>query len=35
MPAREFYRRFGFTEVGRRNRYYPDQSDALVLRMNV
>jgi ribosomal-protein-alanine N-acetyltransferase len=34
-PARELYCRFGFTEVGRRYRYYSDQSDALVLRMNV
>lgn len=34
-PARELYCRFGFTEVGRRHRYYPDLSDALVLRMNV
>lgn len=33
--ARELYCRFGFTEVGRRHRYYPDLSDALVLRMNV
>lgn len=35
LPARELYCRFGFTEAGRRHRYYPDLSDALVLRMNV
>lgn len=34
-PGRELYCRFGFTEAGRRHRYYPDLSDALVLRMNV
>ncbi|HLY88685.1 MAG TPA: GNAT family N-acetyltransferase [Acetobacteraceae bacterium] len=34
-PAHELYRRCGFTEVGRRHHYYPDLSDALVLRMNV
>ena len=34
-PARELYRRFGFTEVGRRRGYYADSSDALVLRMNI
>ena len=34
-PARELYRRLGFVEVGRRQRYYPDSSDALVLRMNI
>ena len=34
-PARELYRRIGFVEVGRRRRYYPDSSDALVLRMNI
>lgn len=31
-PARALYRSFGFAEVGRRRRYYPDGSDALVLR---
>lgn len=30
--ARALYRSFGFAEVGRRRRYYPDGSDALVLR---
>lgn len=30
-PARALYRGRGFTEVGRRPRYYPDGSDALVL----
>jgi [ribosomal protein S18]-alanine N-acetyltransferase len=35
VPARELYRRFGFVEVGKRHRYYPDLSDALVLRMNI
>lgn len=33
--AQALYRRFGFTEVGRRRRYYPDGSDALVLRMQL
>ena len=31
-PARALYARAGFTEVGRRPRYYADGSDALVLR---
>ncbi len=31
-PARALYARAGFTEAGRRRRYYPDGSDALVLR---
>jgi ribosomal-protein-alanine N-acetyltransferase len=35
QPALELYRRFGFTEAGRRRRYYADASDALVLRMNI
>ena len=30
--ALALYGGFGFTEVGRRRRYYPDGSDALVLR---
>jgi ribosomal-protein-alanine N-acetyltransferase len=30
--ARALYARTGFTEVGRRARYYADGSDALVLR---
>lgn len=34
-PALELYRRLGFVEVGRRRRYYPDSSDALVLRMKI
>lgn len=34
-PAQELYRQIGFVEVGRRRRYYPDSSDALVLRMNI
>ena len=35
VPARNLYARFGFIEVGRRHRYYPNQADALVLRMNI
>ncbi len=31
-PARALYAAQGFAEVGRRNRYYPDGGDALVLR---
>ena len=31
-PARALYAGFGFTEVGRRKRYYKDGADALVLR---
>ena len=30
-PAREFYRTLGFSEIGRRPRYYLDGEDALVL----
>lgn len=33
--ARALYRGFGFAEVGRRRRYYPDGSDALVLRRDL
>ena len=33
--ARTLYARAGFTEVGRRVRYYADGSDALVLRVNL
>jgi ribosomal-protein-alanine N-acetyltransferase len=33
--AQALYRRFGFIEVGRRRRYYPDGSDALVLRVEL
>lgn len=32
-PARALYARAGAEAVGRRNRYYPDESDALVLRI--
>jgi [ribosomal protein S18]-alanine N-acetyltransferase len=35
IAARALYQRFGFTEVGRRHRYYADGSDALVLRTNL
>jgi ribosomal-protein-alanine N-acetyltransferase len=35
VPARNLYSRFGFVEVGRRRRYYPNLADALVLRMNI
>jgi ribosomal-protein-alanine N-acetyltransferase len=35
QAAQALYRRFGFVEVGRRQRYYADSSDALVLRMNI
>ncbi len=35
VPARQLYARFGFFEVGRRPRYYPNLADALVLRMNI
>jgi ribosomal-protein-alanine N-acetyltransferase len=35
VPARNLYARFGFIEVGLRPRYYPNQADALVLRMNI
>jgi ribosomal-protein-alanine N-acetyltransferase len=34
-PAREFYRLLGFSEVGRRPRYYLDGEDALVLSVSV
>jgi [ribosomal protein S18]-alanine N-acetyltransferase len=33
--ARALYRRAGLVEVGRRRRYYPDGSDAIVLRLNL
>jgi [ribosomal protein S18]-alanine N-acetyltransferase len=33
--ALALYGGFGFTEVGRRRRYYPDGSDALVLRRDL
>ncbi len=32
-PARALYARLGASEAGRRRRYYPDGSDALVLRL--
>ena len=35
LAAQALYRRFGFVEVGRRQRYYADSSDALVLRMKI
>jgi ribosomal-protein-alanine N-acetyltransferase len=34
-PAREFYRTLGFSESGRRPRYYVDGEDALVLSVPV
>ncbi len=34
-PARMLYERAGFTEVGRRRRYYPGGDDALVLRADL
>ena len=33
--ARALYAAVGFTQVGRRRRYYPDGSDALLLRLGV
>lgn len=35
ITARQLYARIGFTEVGRRPRYYSDHSDALVLRLDL
>ena len=35
LAARALYDRFGFAEVGRRRRYYPDGSDALVLQRQI
>jgi [ribosomal protein S18]-alanine N-acetyltransferase len=35
LAAQALYHRFGFVEVGRRQRYYADSSDALVLRMKI
>lgn len=35
VAARGLYARAGFSEVGRRRRYYADGSDALVLRVNL
>ncbi len=32
VPARDLYQRAGFTQVGRRRRYYASGADALVLR---
>jgi [ribosomal protein S18]-alanine N-acetyltransferase len=34
-PALALYAREGFTEVGRRRRYYSDGTDALVLRRDL
>jgi ribosomal-protein-alanine N-acetyltransferase len=34
-PARALYAAGGFAEVGRRQRYYPDGTDALVLKRNL
>jgi ribosomal-protein-alanine N-acetyltransferase len=34
-PARRLYARGGFVEVGRRRRYYSNQTDALVLRRDL
>lgn len=33
IPARTLYASFGFTQTGRRRRYYPDGSDALTLAL--
>jgi ribosomal-protein-alanine N-acetyltransferase len=35
MTARRIYTRAGFVEAGRRRNYYSDNSDALVLRLDV
>ncbi|MGX9966386.1 GNAT family N-acetyltransferase [Roseomonas sp. F4] len=35
VAARSLYAAAGFAEVGRRQRYYPDGSDALVLRRDL
>jgi [ribosomal protein S18]-alanine N-acetyltransferase len=35
VAARQVYARAGFVEAGRRRRYYSDNSDALVLRLDV
>ena len=35
LAAQALYHRFGFVEVGRRQRYYANSSDALVLRMKI
>ena len=34
-PAQALYARLGFTQVGRRLRYYPDGGDALVMRRDL
>ena len=34
-PARSLYAALGAVEVGRRRRYYPDGTDALVLRLDI
>ena len=35
QPARALYAAAGFTQAGRRQRYYPDGSDALLLRRGI
>jgi ribosomal-protein-alanine N-acetyltransferase len=35
MAARQVYTRTGFVEAGRRSLYYSDNSDALVLRLDI
>jgi len=35
VAAQALYREAGLTEAARRRRYYPDGSDAIVLRMNL
>jgi ribosomal-protein-alanine N-acetyltransferase len=35
LPALGLYRAFGFTQSGRRKSYYPDGSDALMLRLDL
>lgn len=35
LAAQALYRGFGFVEVGRRQRYYADSSDALVLSVTI
>ncbi len=35
LAAQALYQRLGFTQVGRRRRYYPDGGDALVMRRDL
>ena len=35
IAAQALYGRMGFTQVGRRRRYYPDGADALVMRRDI